>query len=69
MELIQTNQELQREIRERENFRPFWPKKETLSITLLSIRDGVISTDDEGTIILFNKAAELITDINRISDG
>jgi len=62
MELIQTNQELQREIRERENIQAILAKeKETLSITLLSIRDGVISTDDEGTIILFNKAAELIT--------
>jgi PAS domain S-box-containing protein len=62
MELIQTNQELQREIRERENIQAILAKeKETLSITLLSIRDGVISTDDEGTIILFNKAAESIT--------
>ncbi len=36
-------------------------EKELLSITLMSIDDGVIVTDTEGIVILFNRAAELIT--------
>jgi PAS domain S-box-containing protein len=37
-------------------------EKEMLSITLKSIGDGVITTDSEGKIILFNRIAEVITE-------
>nr|MBF0221898.1 response regulator [Desulfobulbaceae bacterium] len=47
-ELLQSEQELSAE-------------KDRLSITLQSISDGVIATDRTGKIVLFNKAAELIT--------
>lgn len=36
-------------------------EKERLSVTLRSIGDGVITTDDEGNIVLLNKAAEEMT--------
>ena len=36
-------------------------EKELLSTTLMSIADGVIVTDDDGVVILFNQAAEFIT--------
>jgi PAS domain S-box-containing protein len=36
-------------------------EKELLAVTLRSIADGVISTDQEGTILLFNKVAEDLT--------
>jgi len=36
-------------------------EREKLTVTLRSIGDGVISTDTEGTIVLINKEAELLT--------
>ncbi len=36
-------------------------EKDLLSTTLMSIADGVVVTDKEGFVILFNKAAETIT--------
>ncbi len=36
-------------------------EKELLSTTLMSIADGVIVTDSDGSVILFNRAAESIT--------
>lgn len=36
-------------------------EKEILSITLMSIGDGLIRVDENGTILLFNKSAEKIT--------
>jgi len=61
-ELVETNQELEKEIKAREGVQAVLAKeKELLSITLLSIQDGVISTDRDGVITLFNQAAEAIT--------
>ena len=40
-------------------------EKERLSVTLASIGDGVITTDNDGTIILYNKVAEKLTDYNQ----
>jgi PAS domain S-box-containing protein len=66
-ELIETNQELEKEIKKREGVQDFLAKeKELLSITLFSIRDGVISTDKDGLITLFNQAAESITGYSRV---
>jgi len=36
-------------------------EKERLAVTLTSIGDGVIATDTNGTILIFNKIAELLT--------
>jgi two-component system cell cycle sensor histidine kinase/response regulator CckA len=36
-------------------------EKEQLSTTLFSIGDGVITTDTEGRIVLFNTVAEKLT--------
>lgn len=36
-------------------------EKERLAVTLRSIADGVIATDDEGKVLLLNRAAEAIT--------
>jgi len=60
--LSSTNEELKREVFERKKIQDLLEKeKELLAITLLSIRDGVISTDNNGHIMLFNRAAEIIT--------
>ncbi len=62
VELMQTNEELQREICERKEMEEsLAAEKEQLSVTLRSIGDGVITTDTEGRIILINKAAEQLT--------
>lgn len=62
IELIHANENLQHEVSEREKVQALLAnERDLLSITLLSIRDGVISTDTQGTILLFNRAAETIT--------
>jgi len=40
-------------------------EKERLSVTLASIGDGVITTDIDGSIVLYNKVAEEITGYNQ----
>jgi PAS domain S-box-containing protein len=66
LELIQTNQDLQHEVGEREKIQGMLAKeRDLLAITLLSIRDSVISTDKNGMITLFNKAAETATGITK----
>jgi two-component system, NtrC family, sensor kinase len=53
---------LQNEIRVRKETEALLAKeKELLSISLLSIGEGIISTELDGTITLFNSAAEVIT--------
>jgi PAS domain S-box-containing protein len=60
--LTHTNVKLQQEIAERKLMEEsLAAEKERLAVTLRSIGDGVITTDTEGTIILINKAAELLT--------
>ena len=60
--LTLTNVKLQQEIAERTLMEEsLAAEKERLAVTLRSIGDGVITTDIEGTIILINKAAELLT--------
>ncbi|MBU7048075.1 MAG: PAS domain S-box protein [Theionarchaea archaeon] len=60
--LTQINVKLQQEIAERKLMEEsLAAEKERLAVTLRSIGDGVITTDTEGTIILINKAAELLT--------
>ncbi|WP_084284382.1 HD domain-containing phosphohydrolase [Clostridium lundense] len=54
-ELLQANEALSKSQRSIEK------EKELLKITLLSVGDGVIVTDTDGNITMFNKAAEMIT--------
>jgi len=42
---------------------PYYPNANDLALTLRSIGEGVISTDNEGIITMFNKAAETLTRI------
>lgn len=66
LELYKSNQDLQHEIIERETIQAIQAKeKEFLAITLLSINDGVISTEKNGKIVLFNKAAEIVTGLGQ----
>jgi PAS domain S-box-containing protein len=61
-ELSKANQDLKHEVQEREKIQALQAKeKELLAITLLSIRDGVISTDRDGIVLLYNNAAQNIT--------
>ena len=61
-ELKRTNQQLQQEIYERKSAEEsLAEEKERLAVTLRSIGDGVITTDTEGTIVLINKAGEILT--------
>ncbi|NPV86515.1 MAG: PAS domain S-box protein [Anaerolineae bacterium] len=57
-ELCKMNDELEERVRQRSL--ELQQEKETLAITLLSIGDGVISTDQDGIIVLMNNAAEKI---------
>ena len=69
LELIHANEDLEKEIKQREDIQEILAKeKELLSITLMSIQDGVISTDKDGVITLFNQAAENITGFSQ-EDG
>jgi PAS domain S-box-containing protein len=57
-----SNIDLQREIEQRAAMQKMLAaEKELLSTTLMSIAEGVIITDKEGYIILYNRAAETIT--------
>ena len=61
-ELQKTNSKLRKEISERKIVESqLDAQKERLSVTLRSIGDGVITTDEDGKIVLLNKAAEQIT--------
>ena len=61
-ELKRANQKLQKEIHERRLAEEkLAEEKERLAVTLRSIGDGVITTDTQGTIVLFNRAAEKLT--------
>jgi PAS domain S-box-containing protein len=61
-ELKKTNEQLQKEIYDRISAEELLAaEKEQLSVTLRSIGDGVITTDIEGTIVLINKVAEMLT--------
>ena len=56
------NTDLQNEIRQKEVIQELLAaEKELLSTTLMSIADGVIVTDKDGFVILFNRGAEMIT--------
>jgi PAS domain S-box-containing protein len=60
--LRETNGELRREINIRSvTEKALAAEKERLAVTLLSIGDGVITTDVTGRIILINRAAEKLT--------
>jgi PAS domain S-box-containing protein len=57
-----SNQSLQEEINQRVSYQSMLAaEKELLSTTVMSLAEGVIITDDEGMIILFNQSAETIT--------
>ncbi len=57
-----SNRNLQEEINQRTSFQALLAaEKELLSTTLMSLAEGVIITDNEGKIILFNRSAEIIT--------
>ncbi len=57
-----SNRNLQEEINQRTSFQALLAaEKELLSTTLMSLAEGVIITDNEGKIILFNRSAETIT--------
>ena len=58
----QTISELERENRERKNAEDALAnEKEQLAVTLISIGEGVITTDLQGRIVLINKIAEQLT--------
>jgi PAS domain S-box-containing protein len=60
--LKQMNEQLQKEITEREIVeKSLSAEKERLSVTLRSIGDGVIATDVDGTVVLINQVAEMLT--------
>jgi PAS domain S-box-containing protein len=57
-----SNQSLQEEVNQRISYQSMLAaEKELLSTTVMSLAEGVIITDDEGMIILFNQSAETIT--------
>ena len=57
-----SNIDLQKEMDQRTAFQTMLAaEKELLSTTLMSIAEGVIITDKEGFIVLYNRAAETIT--------
>jgi PAS domain S-box-containing protein len=61
-ELKRANRQLEKEIHERRLAEEkLAEEKERLAVTLRSIGDGVITTDTQGTIVLFNRAAEKLT--------
>jgi PAS domain S-box-containing protein len=61
-ELAATNLKLNNDITERERVKnALASEKRILSVTLRSIGDAVITLDSGGRIVLFNKAAELMT--------
>ncbi|NMB59081.1 MAG: PAS domain S-box protein [Chloroflexi bacterium] len=60
--LRRTNRNLQEEINQRTSFQELLAaEKELLSTTLMSLAEGVIITDNQDKIILFNRSAGLIT--------
>ena len=57
-----SNRNLQDEINQRTSFQVLLAaEKELLSTTVMSLAEGVIITNNEGKIILFNRSAEMIT--------
>jgi PAS domain S-box-containing protein len=61
-ELKQTLEDLKQDIAERIRAeKTIANEREYLAITLRSIGDGVITTDTNGTIVMFNKTAEFLT--------
>lgn len=60
--LEQTRTELERALRKvRETEELLAAEKERLAVTLLSIGDGVITTDTDGRVVLLNKVAQKLT--------
>ncbi len=58
----QRTEQLQAEVEERkQTAEQLFAEKEMLAVTLLSISDGVITTDTRGTIVMLNKVAEEFT--------
>jgi PAS domain S-box-containing protein len=61
-ELAAVNQHLRNDIEERAKMqKTLAAEKEFLAITLRNIQEAVITVDAEGSIVLFNKTAELLT--------
>jgi PAS domain S-box-containing protein len=68
--LVKSNHDLQHEIIVRTAAeKTLSTEKERLAVTLRSIRDGVITTDRQGSVVLINRAAEALTGWSQAEAG